>query len=94
MSKVPTSVHEVLDALVIAEPLETDVLEAIADADALAEAESLGLMSVDPACDPRPCGLLTRCSARSGAPAPCGCNGCAGASPPNWPEKVQQIPAR
>ena len=47
MSKVPTSVHEVLDALVIAEPLETDVLEAIADADALAEAESLGLISVD-----------------------------------------------
>ena len=47
ISKVPTSVHEVLDALVIAEPLETDVLEAIADADALAEAESLGLISVD-----------------------------------------------
>ena len=52
MSKVPTSVHEVLDALVIAEPLETDVLEAIADADALAEAESLGLISVDPSVRP------------------------------------------
>ena len=47
MTEVPASVHEVLDALAIAEPLETDILEAIADADALAEAESLGLISVD-----------------------------------------------
>ncbi|MGV0812274.1 LuxR C-terminal-related transcriptional regulator [Mycolicibacterium boenickei] len=47
MSDVPTSVREVLDALAIAEPLESDVLESIADADALAEAESLGLISVD-----------------------------------------------
>jgi hypothetical protein len=47
LAEVPTSVHEVLDALAVAEPLETDVLEAIADADALAEAESLGLITVD-----------------------------------------------
>jgi DNA-binding CsgD family transcriptional regulator len=47
MTEVPTSVHEVIDALAIAEPLETDVLEAISDADALGEAESLGLISVD-----------------------------------------------
>lgn len=47
MSDVPGSVREVLDALAIAEPLESDVLEAIADADALAEAESLGLITVD-----------------------------------------------
>jgi DNA-binding NarL/FixJ family response regulator len=52
MAEVPTSVHEVLDALAIAEPLETDLLEAIADADALAEAESLGLISVDPSVRP------------------------------------------
>ncbi|WKG02624.1 LuxR C-terminal-related transcriptional regulator [Mycolicibacterium sp. HK-90] len=47
MSDVPTAVREVLDALAIAEPLESDVLESIADADALAEAESLGLVTVD-----------------------------------------------
>ena len=47
MTDVPTSVHEVLDALAVAEPLETDILEAISDADALAEAESLSLISVD-----------------------------------------------
>ncbi len=47
MAEVPNSVHEVLDALAIAEPLETDILETIADADALAEAEALGLISVD-----------------------------------------------
>jgi DNA-binding CsgD family transcriptional regulator len=52
MAEVPTSVREVLDALAIAEPLETDVLEAIADADALAEAESLGMVSVDPSVRP------------------------------------------
>jgi hypothetical protein len=47
MAEVPTSVHEVLDALAVAEPLETDVLEAVSDADAVAEAESRGLVSVD-----------------------------------------------
>lgn len=47
MAQVTRSVRDVLDALAVAEPLETDVLEAIADADALAEAESLGLISVD-----------------------------------------------
>jgi DNA-binding NarL/FixJ family response regulator len=52
MTEVPTSVHDVLDALVVAEPLEIDVLEAIADADALAEAEALGLISVDPGVRP------------------------------------------
>jgi DNA-binding NarL/FixJ family response regulator len=47
MTEVPTSVHQVLDALAVAEPLEIDILEEIADADALAEAESLSLISVD-----------------------------------------------
>ncbi|HEX2285583.1 MAG TPA: helix-turn-helix transcriptional regulator, partial [Mycobacterium sp.] len=47
MTDVPTSVHEVLDALAVAEPLEIDIFEEIADADALAEAESLSLISVD-----------------------------------------------
>src|ERR1700754_1837129 len=37
MTEVPTSVREVLDALAVVEPLETDVLEAVADADAVAE---------------------------------------------------------
>jgi DNA-binding NarL/FixJ family response regulator len=52
MAQVTTAVRDVLDALAVAEPLETDVLEAVADADALAEAESLGLISVDPSVRP------------------------------------------
>ncbi len=47
ISQVPTTVGDVLDALALAEPLEADVLEAIADSDALTAAESLGLISVD-----------------------------------------------
>ncbi len=52
ITEVPTSVHEVLDALAIAEPLELDLLESITEADALADAESLGLISVDPSVQP------------------------------------------
>ena len=47
IAQAPTPVRDVLDALAVAEPLEIDVLEEIADADALAEAESLSLISVD-----------------------------------------------
>ncbi len=47
LAEVPTTVRVVLDALAVAEPLDTDVLAAVTDADALAEAESLGLASVD-----------------------------------------------
>jgi hypothetical protein len=47
IADVPRSVRDVLDALAVAEPLETDILKAVADSDALAEAESLGLISVD-----------------------------------------------
>lgn len=47
IAKVPTSVRDVLDALAVAEPMETHVLEAITDPEAVAEAESLGLISVD-----------------------------------------------
>jgi DNA-binding NarL/FixJ family response regulator len=52
MAQVTTSIRDVLDALAVAEPLETDVLQAVADADAVAEAESLGLISVDPSVRP------------------------------------------
>lgn len=52
MTDVPAAVHEVLDALALAEPLEIDLLERIADADALTEAESLGLITVDHAVGP------------------------------------------
>lgn len=48
IAQVPRSVRDVLDALAVAEPMETQVLEAITDPDAVAEAESLGLISVDP----------------------------------------------
>ena len=47
ISQVPSSVRDVLDALAVTEPMETDFLEAITNPDAVAEAESLGLISVD-----------------------------------------------
>ena len=52
LAQVPTIVGDVLDALAVAEPLEADVLAAIADSDAVDEAESLGLISVDPSMRP------------------------------------------
>jgi DNA-binding CsgD family transcriptional regulator len=52
IADVPKSVRDVLDALAVAEPLETDILEAIADSEALAEAESLSLISVDAGVQP------------------------------------------
>ena len=52
IAQVPMAVRGVLDALAVAEPLETDVLAAVTDADALAEAESLGLVSVDSCVQP------------------------------------------
>jgi len=47
ISEVPMPVRDVLDALAVAEPLDTDLLAAVTDADALADAEMLGLVSVD-----------------------------------------------
>jgi DNA-binding NarL/FixJ family response regulator len=47
MADVPATVHDVLAALALAEPLESDVLESIANADALAQAETLGLVTID-----------------------------------------------
>ncbi|HET7668588.1 MAG TPA: LuxR C-terminal-related transcriptional regulator, partial [Mycobacterium sp.] len=47
ISQVPMPVREVIDALAVAEPLDTDLLAAVTDADALADAEVLGLVSVD-----------------------------------------------
>jgi DNA-binding NarL/FixJ family response regulator len=52
ISQVPRSVRDVLDALAVAEPMETHLLEAITDPDAVAEAESLGLINVDPRAQP------------------------------------------
>ncbi|MCV7282916.1 helix-turn-helix transcriptional regulator [Mycolicibacterium flavescens] len=52
IAQAPDSVRDVLDALAVAEPLESDVLEAVTGADALSQAESLGLISVD--CTARP----------------------------------------
>ena len=52
ISQVPRSVRDVLDALAVAEPMETHILEAITDPDAVAEAESLGLITVDPRVQP------------------------------------------
>jgi predicted ATPase len=47
ISQVPTPVRDVLDALAVAEPLDSDLLAAVADADAPADAEMLGLVSVE-----------------------------------------------
>lgn len=52
IANVPKPVRDVLDALAVAEPLETDILETIADSDALAEAEALSLISVDASVQP------------------------------------------
>jgi DNA-binding NarL/FixJ family response regulator len=46
ITQVPRPVQDVLDALAVAEPLDAEVLTAITDPDALAEAESLGLVIV------------------------------------------------
>ena len=47
IGRAPRPVRDVLDALAVTEPLDTDVLAAVADPDALAEAESLGLVRID-----------------------------------------------
>jgi hypothetical protein len=52
IARAPQPVREVLDALAVAEPLDTEILSAVADPDALAEAESLGLITVDPGLRP------------------------------------------
>ncbi|MGX9792669.1 LuxR C-terminal-related transcriptional regulator [Mycobacterium sp. MMS18-G62] len=52
MADVPATVCDVLAALAVAEPLESEVLESIADADALAEAETLGLVTIDSDVEP------------------------------------------
>jgi hypothetical protein len=52
ISQVPMPVREVIDALAVAEPLDTALLAAVTDSDALADAEMLGLISVDPSVRP------------------------------------------
>ena len=52
MAQVPGAVRDVLDALAVAEPLDSDLLEAVTEGDALAEAESLSLISVDHSVQP------------------------------------------
>jgi DNA-binding NarL/FixJ family response regulator len=47
IARAPRAVRDVLDALAVTEPLDTDVLAAVTDPDALAEAESLGLVRID-----------------------------------------------
>lgn len=47
IASAPRAVRGVLDALAVTEPLDTDVLAAVTDPDALAEAESLGLVRID-----------------------------------------------
>ena len=91
IAQVPMSVRDVLDALAVAEPLETGVLEAVAGPDALAEAESLGLISVDPSVRPASARLAHPLLGEVRRPAPYSCGGYAGASPPNSPEKTQPI---
>lgn len=44
IARAPEAVRDVLDALAVTEPLDSDVLEVVAGHDALADAESLGLV--------------------------------------------------
>lgn len=52
IARAPRPVRDVLDALAVSEPLDTDVLAAVVDPDALAEAENLGLVRIDSAVRP------------------------------------------
>jgi DNA-binding CsgD family transcriptional regulator len=52
LAEAPAPVRSVLDALAVIEPLDTDVLACVAGRDALAEAESLGLVTVDDSVQP------------------------------------------
>ena len=47
IARAPRAVRDVLDALAVTEPLDTDTLAVVVDTDALAEAESLGLVRID-----------------------------------------------
>jgi DNA-binding NarL/FixJ family response regulator len=47
IAQVSRPVRDVLDALAVAEPLDAEMLSRMVDPDALADAESLGLISVD-----------------------------------------------
>jgi DNA-binding CsgD family transcriptional regulator len=47
IARAPRAVRDVLDALAVTEPLDIDILAAFADRDAIAEAESLGLVRID-----------------------------------------------
>ena len=52
IDQAPSSVRGVLDALALAEPLDTDILANVTGPDALAKAESLGLVRVDASVHP------------------------------------------
>jgi DNA-binding NarL/FixJ family response regulator len=52
IAQVPDTVCEVLDALAVAEPLDTDILATVASSDALVEAETLGLITCDTSSHP------------------------------------------
>lgn len=47
IAQIPEAVRGVLEALTVTEPLDVDVLAAVTDPDALPEAETLGLITVD-----------------------------------------------
>jgi DNA-binding CsgD family transcriptional regulator len=47
IDRIPDAVRGVLDALAVIEPLGVDVLASVSDADAIAEAELLGLVRID-----------------------------------------------
>lgn len=47
IGQVPLPVRDVLDALAVTEPLDIDILTELTDTEAIAEAESLGLVRID-----------------------------------------------
>jgi len=52
IAQAPKPVRDVLDALAVAEPMDTDPLASVTDPDAVAESESLGLVRIDTGTQP------------------------------------------
>ena len=52
IGQIPAAVRDVVDALAVTEPLDSDILSAVADPDAIAEAESLALIRIDTSVQP------------------------------------------
>ena len=87
---LPKPVGEVIDVLAVGEPIDLALLTRITDAAAVEEAETRGLITLEPAGAVSRCGWRIRSTARcaEGARRTAGCDACAALSPPNSPHPV------